>query len=414
VQVQRVERGDWRKWVKPTNLEAKPIHRWFVFPHSFSAELVDELIDEWSLTGGCVLDPFVGAGTTVVAARERGVGAVGIDISPLAVFITNAKARSYKTTELHSIWREVRMQACKLMGRRLSPGSDVPDLLSRAFSPEVLAYLLEIRALLHSLQDQYSRDFFTLGLLAVLKDFSKLVGDGGWLRKVDRSPEVADIFKAYDGVVNSMLDDISQPCPSDSDQPDASWYAVKGDARRLDRLSLDRFDGVITSPPYPNRHDYTRIFSIELLFDFVDSREIKELRYQTFQSHVESKPKRVVPKEYVEPKVLENAVNDLMERGAENRIIAMLKGYALDLYLTLSSMRQVIKPGAPVAFVVGNVRYNGVMVLVDEMLVSLGLQLGYGDFEVNVARRRGNSAQQMRDYKKAPARESVVIMKAPL
>jgi len=77
-------------------------------------------------------------------------------------------------------------------------------------------------------------------------------------------------------------------------------------------------------------------------------------------------------------------------------------------------MRQVIKPGAPVAFVVGNVRYNGVMVLVDEMLVSLGLQLGYGDFEVNVARRRGNSAQQMRDYKKAPARESVVIMKAPL
>src|SRR5688572_5239058 len=38
-----------------------------------------------------VLDPFCGRGTTVYAARLAGVPAVGVDINPVAVAITQAK-----------------------------------------------------------------------------------------------------------------------------------------------------------------------------------------------------------------------------------------------------------------------------------------------------------------------------------
>ena len=36
------------------------------------------------------------------------------------------------------------------------------------------------------------------------------------------------------------------------------------DARSLP-LRSDSVDAVLTSPPYPNRHDYSRVFHIELL-----------------------------------------------------------------------------------------------------------------------------------------------------
>ena len=85
-------RRDWRWWVTPKPLMEKPIHRWYVFPHSFTSELVHTLIEEWGLTpSDRILDPFVGAGTTLLAAREKGIPATGYDLLPLATLAARVK-----------------------------------------------------------------------------------------------------------------------------------------------------------------------------------------------------------------------------------------------------------------------------------------------------------------------------------
>jgi len=89
----------------------------------------------------------------------------------------------------------------------------------------------------------------------------------------------------------------------------------------------------------------------------------------------------------------------------------MLKGYFEDLYLTLKALRPRLKKGAICAFVVGNVRYGGVMVPVDEILVQIGEQAGYAFEQAWVARLRGNSAQQMGRFGREPTRESIVILR---
>ena len=87
--------------VSSVGLRTTPVHRWFTFPHSFSFELVDRLIDEWSLTpGDRILDPFVGAGTTLLAARARSIRSVGVDLSPLAVFASRTKLAAYRSEHL--------------------------------------------------------------------------------------------------------------------------------------------------------------------------------------------------------------------------------------------------------------------------------------------------------------------------
>ena len=99
------DRTEWRKWMIPKGLQAKPIHRWYVFPHSFTSDLVHALINEWGLSiNDRILDPFAGAGTTILAAKEKGIPATGYDLSPLAVFVTRAKIANYRFKSLESIW----------------------------------------------------------------------------------------------------------------------------------------------------------------------------------------------------------------------------------------------------------------------------------------------------------------------
>src|SRR5262249_44133921 len=63
--------------------------------HRFPAKYVPQ-IPAWAITnylrpGGVVLDPFVGSGTTLVECALQRCTAVGLDIDPLARFISAAK-----------------------------------------------------------------------------------------------------------------------------------------------------------------------------------------------------------------------------------------------------------------------------------------------------------------------------------
>ena len=59
----------------------KPIYNWFVYPHSFAPELVWFLFERLKIQPHQrVFDPFVGAGTTILAAKDRQVSGIGLDL----------------------------------------------------------------------------------------------------------------------------------------------------------------------------------------------------------------------------------------------------------------------------------------------------------------------------------------------
>jgi hypothetical protein len=91
----------------------------------------------------------------------------------------------------------------------------------------------------------------------------------------------------------------------------------------------------------------------------------------------------------------------------------MLRGYFIDMYLCLSEVRRVCRRGARIAFVVGNAQYFGRRIPVDTLTAQIGEQIPLRCTEILTVRRRNNSAQQMREYGRRPARESVVIFTKP-
>lgn len=402
------ERKDWRWWVTPKPLADKPIHRWYVFPHSFTSELVHALIDEWGLTSSDhILDPFAGAGTTLLAAKERGIPATGYDLSPLAVLTGRVKIADYREARLRDLW--------SVLCRRINPSRwngasrDYPTLVAAALPGKLLgAFDAMDRAIGELDASDEERDFFRLALLSRIPKHSRAVADGGWLSWVQRRTPVTRLLPDFKGQVDLMLEDVG----SARARPMGRWRAREADARVLPDARAT-YSAVITSPPYPNRHDYTRVFGVELMFGFLDWEQTRQLRYQSFHSHPESHPERPPADGYTPPPRLASAVSRIRKQERDSRVSTMLDGYFLDLYLVLREIQRVCKRKAQVAFVVGNAQYQGVPIIVDELTAEVGEQAGLKCEKLLIARYRGNSAQQMGKHGRNPSRESVVVFRRP-
>ena len=77
--------------------------------------------------------------------------------------------------------------------------------------------------------------------------------------------------------------------------------------------------------------------------------------------------------------------------------------------LCLRELSRVCCGAANVAVVVGNARYSGRVIRVDEYTAELGERVGLICREIRAVRWRGNSAQQMGRYGRVASRESVVL-----
>jgi hypothetical protein len=398
------EKPAWRWWVTPKPLEEKPIHRWYVFPHSFTSELVHALIDEWGLgSHDCILDPFVGAGTTLLAAKEKGVPAAGYDLLPIAVLSSRAKVANYYPSRLEMVWQtlEKSLDPAQWNGTSRS----YPILVQQALPGRLLGAFDAVANRIHQLQcSAAERDFFFLALIGLLPHYSHAIATGGWLKWAKKHTEVKNLPKDLHARVKFMLDDLHRTCLPRL----ALWQVGEADARQLPDKTAT-YSAVITSPPYPNRHDYTRVLGIELMFGFLNWEETRRLRYQSFHSHPEARPDRPNAGSYMEPKSLSQAIALIDKACKDPRVPRLLKGYFLDMYLSLREVKRVCRSGARVALVVGNAQYYGVPILVDELTAEIGEQAGLICEKIVVVRWRGNSAQQMGKYGRRPSRESVVI-----
>jgi hypothetical protein len=396
------ERLEYRHWVTPQSLAAAPIHRWFVFPHSFGRELVWKLIDEWGLgPEDHILDPFVGAGTTLLAAKEKGISATGVDLSPFAAFVSQTKLKDYRTEELQTAQTRI---ISRFLNSALSPVQDEDSFLRKCFNPEVYQVLRGLKAAVLAEADEKIRGFSLLGILAILSSFSLMIRDGGWLRLRPREIDADEILPRFKGQISSMISDLNS-APAPSHLSDHRVYV--GDARTLEMEG--KYSAVITSPPYPNRHDYSRIFNVELSFAFLNDSEVKVLRHKSFRSHVEAERQEKYETSAF-PDSLIRLIGRVKEKKADRRVPSMLMGYFQDTYNTLNSLKNVLTTGAKLAFVVGNVRYKGEMIEVDDILAQLAQEAGYKWLNTWIVRYRGNSAQQMGIYGREAARESVVII----
>jgi site-specific DNA-methyltransferase (adenine-specific) len=84
-----VTRGFWRCPTSSNDRDPDNHH-----PAAYPVELAEWMIRTFVPVGGTVLDPFVGSGSTAVAARVCGRGFIGCDIDGEYVAMAKARVRA--------------------------------------------------------------------------------------------------------------------------------------------------------------------------------------------------------------------------------------------------------------------------------------------------------------------------------
>jgi hypothetical protein len=240
-------------------LEKKhPFHSMCSYLGCFPPAVPRRIIDQWTQPGSVVLDPFCGSGTTLVEAILLGRKALGIDMNPLAVAISQAKIQR---VALGDVLYRVQDLAAQYPGAR--DLSSVPEDISIIFHPRTLSQLEYLR---RAFDHESAEDAFLIGALLGIMHGKFRKGGGSAYLSIDMpntfsmSPEYVRNFVRRNGLrqistdVFGKLAERSRWLMREGPLPSVSSVVLQGDATDLRALlrtaGAERVDAIVTSPPY--------------------------------------------------------------------------------------------------------------------------------------------------------------------
>lgn len=392
-----------------------PRHRWFPYKEGFSPSFVRGFIDDYYSGNGAVFDPFSGSGTTAIVAGELGIQAIGFDVSSLAVFVAKVKAYEFTFDQIGHLNQEIRcFERCPL---RFADELPANQTVTSYFEKDFLIALLKVKHYYKRIVDPRISDLFKLAFLASVETFSthRRAGNGvkpktRYSKSVTAGQSLELVRRDIVGRLYSYLSDLkfSRVCVA----PYLYWKSCLIDQ---DIRSLKDIDLVLTSPPYANCFDYSKIYMRELwLGDFFQSRNDQQnFRMASVRSHVHATWRDRFD-DYGSTVVDECISKHIgTQQLWSNKIPGMLSGYFKDIGRFLNGIRPQLKKNAHLGVVVGNSVYGGMPIATDLLIASIGEKFGYSVDSIKIYRSTIPSSQQFKALggNKRYQRESLVVFR---
>lgn len=429
------------------------LHSWVKYREGFSANLVDLLIKKFEIDPGDVLlDPFAGSCTTLLVAKMRSIHAIGIELLPHCHLAWDAKSRAfdYDLTELNHIRQIIESTPPPDATKSFKHLTITLTAFPEQTELDLMAYTQWFKALNIS---QDAKILCQLVLTSILEEISYTRKDGQYLRWDGRAKKIlehnrkrrkrgkkpikgiykGDLPTVKESFIKKLDKIINDVAELQKDDPLPSYQKViEGNTLfELPKMTANQFAGVITSPPYANRYDYTRTYALELAYLGIDE-EIFNLRQSQLSCTVENKSKLNDLRKFYQSigqsdrfnKIasivqnnealaeINNALRKRSELGEINNkgVLPMIDQYFTELTFVFAELHRVCRRGAKVAFVNDNVRYAGEIIPVDLLSTNLAEQVGFEPVKVFVLpQRKGNSSQQMGRYGRAALRKSITV-----
>jgi DNA modification methylase len=409
----------------------RAFHDWYRFVLSFPPHLVRDYVKKFELKkNSIVLDPFCGTGTTLVEAKLAGMKSIGLEGNPFPHFASSVKTDwDLDADELTSHAKQIAKKVLTILksqgidddlsfdnSRPLDLKKLLPEaeklILTNSISPLPLHKSLVLFETLMEYKDEpfYRHALLALGNALVFKISNLHFGPEVGVRKPKGDiPVVSNWLLEIEKISNDIRNVSGKTFPK--------AFVHLADSRSLDLVEPNSVDAVITSPPYPNEKDYTRTTRLEsVLLGFISNKEeLRELKKRLVRSNTRGIYKGDDDDLWVSnfPEI-QRIADDIEKRrielekdsGFEKLYARATKLYFGGMAKHLSDLRKVLRPGAQLAYVVGDqASYLRVMIRTGQILGDIAQTLGYELVGIDLFRTRLATAT------KEQLREEVVILK---
>lgn len=413
------------------NFEDEAFHNWYRFVLSYPPHLVRDYINDFHLNENTVLlDPFCGTGTTLVESKLNHIPSIGLEANPFPHFASSVKVDwQIDPQELQDFAEEVisatyeTLLAQGIDDRSLSWNSTVQlkqlneqatrVLIKNSISPLPLHKTL---VLLETVEKRKKSPAYKYGILAL---GNALVTNIGNLRfgpevGVGKIKKDVPVVSFWHHEIKKMIGDLQQIDRENYPQP----QIYLADAREINQvIRPNSIDAVITSPPYPNEKDYTRTTRLEsvILGFFTEMLQIRTHKKRLLRSNtrgvykVDDDDKWVKDNQRIQDLAtkIENRRIELHKTSGFERLYARVTQlYFGGMARHLEELTHVLKPGAKLAYVVGDqASYLRVLIQTGELLGEIAEDIGYEVDRIDLFRTRFATATQ------TELREEVLILR---
>lgn len=376
-----------------------PVHRWFRYSAGFSATWVESVIlsakQQQTVT---LLDPFAGAGTSLIVAQKLGVKSYGIEAHPFIIRVARSKLL-YNTN--YNTYLQHIQKIIELAETLPASINNYPKLIHECFTPDTLLSLDKLRKSWLELADNSDASGLAwLTLVAILRHVSH-VGTAPWQYVLPNKNKKSVLEPIY--AFNLMAQTIADDMKLSQSKSITPALLIQSDARTGQGISDDSINLVITSPPYANNYDYADATRLEMSFMQEISgwgdlqASVRKYLIRSCSQHVTTKSvnldeilasPELLPIKNDIVKVCHKLLEERNLHGGKKNYHLMIACYFIDMARVWQTLRRVCQTPSQVCFVIGDSAPYGIYVPVIEWLGLLAIAAGFKSFKFEKIRDR--------------------------
>lgn len=378
-------------------------HGWLRLTPAYSVKIVEQILADHPQMR-TILDPFSGTGTTGLVCAENGLICDLVDINPFLVWLARVKTANYRPDHLQEAITVATNICAQVEGDYALSSCWVPPLhnIERWWSPERLNTLSRIYHGICMLDpDSPVRDLLLIAFCNLIIRWSNAAFNHQSMSFQDADAEQLTFFDQKLQILSHFTQLTRQIVQSAQVPLSGTVQVFEGDARKLDRFLFSQYDGVITSPPYPNRISYIRELRPYMywLGYLKNGRQAGEMDWDAIGGTwgiATSRLEHWQPDgQYTLCSLLDDVISKINEKSPV--LSKYVHRYFVDIFAHLTALYQVLRPRARIFYIIGNSKFYDVFVPVEKIYQSILYMCGFVEVEIRTIRKR-NSKTGLFEY----------------
>lgn len=376
-------------------------HGWLRLTPAYSVKLVEEILK--NISGQlAVLDPFSGTGTTPLCSAYHGHSCVGYELNPFLVWLGNAKVRKYSSKVIEDT-KESIDDISEQLRSHTSCEFDPPPIynIERWWSEESLNFLCNLMSSIQKACPRASakKDLLLVVFCRLMIDLSNAAFNHQSMSFKDvQQNKQLELFTLKPDYTIKFTEEASKVIHSAESNPCGNVEILMGDSRELGEIDDQKFDLLITSPPYPNRMSYIRELRPYMywLHYLKNAREAGELDWQAIGGTWGIATSRLNEWEptpgVFSPPYLYTIISDIaMGDGKNGELLSRyVARYFEDIWLHLCRIHDLIRKEGRIHYIVGNSVFYGTIVPVEKIYGDMLKEIGFRDVKIRTIRKRNS------------------------